>query len=73
MSFFRSPRYHLPHIPDDLTIPQFFFDYHAPSRPSRPDHVPWFIDDHSGRPVLGREVPLSVSLLLTSHSPCPGS
>lgn len=73
MSIFRSPRYDLPHIPDDLTIPQFFFDYHAPTRPIRPDHVPWFIDDHSGRAVVGREVPLSRISLFTSHSCRPGS
>lgn len=58
MSVFRSPRYDLPHIPDDLTIPQFIFDYHTPARPTRPDHAPWFIDDQSGRPALGPEVRL---------------
>ncbi|KAK2461606.1 hypothetical protein APHAL10511_006069 [Amanita phalloides] len=56
MSAFRSPLFQLPHIPDDLTIPQFMLDYRSPSRPVRPDHVPWFIDDRSARPVFEREI-----------------
>ncbi|KAM6498476.1 amp dependent CoA ligase [Amanita muscaria] len=56
MSVFHSPLTQLPPIPDDLTIPQFIFDYQAPSRPVRSRHVPWFIEDHSGRKVLGDEV-----------------
>ncbi len=64
MTDFRSPRFNdLPHIPDDLTIPQFMFDYRSPEKPARPDHVPFFIDDHSGRPVFERQVQLSVSIL----------
>ncbi|KAK7064017.1 4-coumarate--CoA ligase-like 1 [Favolaschia claudopus] len=46
----------LPSIPDDLTIPQFFLDYKHPSQPVRPPSVPWFIEDHTARPVTFDEI-----------------
>ncbi|KAH9927929.1 amp dependent CoA ligase [Epithele typhae] len=39
----------LPHIPDDLTIPQFILDAHHPARPVLKNVQPWIVDDLSGR------------------------
>ncbi|KAF8635269.1 hypothetical protein AX15_000492 [Amanita polypyramis BW_CC] len=55
MSVFCSSMSNLPHIPDDLTIPQFILDHRPPSRPVRPDHTPWLIEDRSGRTVFESE------------------
>ena len=44
------------YVPDDLTLPQFMLDSHHPLRPIRPTHVPWFIDNASGRSVAHEEV-----------------
>ncbi|KAG7444137.1 phenylacetyl-CoA ligase [Guyanagaster necrorhizus] len=41
----------LPHVPDDLTIPQFILDYAHPIRPERPNGVPWLVTDRSGRKI----------------------
>ncbi|KAJ7631209.1 amp dependent CoA ligase [Roridomyces roridus] len=41
----------VPHVPDDLTLPQFFLDFPHPARPVRPQGVPCLIEDHSGRPI----------------------
>ncbi|CAK5280617.1 unnamed protein product [Mycena citricolor] len=41
----------VPHIPDDLTIPQFFLSAAHPERPQRPSTSPWLIEDHSGRTI----------------------
>ncbi|KAF9477527.1 amp dependent CoA ligase [Pholiota conissans] len=54
MTEFHSP-VPLPHIPDDLTIPQFFLRTESPGRPIRPRNVPFFIDDASGRAVTYEE------------------
>lgn len=43
-------------VPDDLTLPQFILDSYHPLRPIRPSHVPWFIDDASGRGVGHEEI-----------------
>ncbi|KAJ8083729.1 hypothetical protein PM082_002495 [Marasmius tenuissimus] len=58
MSEFRSPLHSgpLPHIPDDLTVPQFILDFKFPQRPYRPQHVPWLIEDHSGRKIHFQEL-----------------
>ncbi|PFH53345.1 hypothetical protein AMATHDRAFT_138090 [Amanita thiersii Skay4041] len=46
----------LPSIPDDLTIPQFIFDYYThPNRPTRDPNVPWLIDSDTGRKYSGEE------------------
>ncbi|KAF9566127.1 phenylacetyl-CoA ligase [Agrocybe pediades] len=52
MSEFRSP-IPLPHIPDNLTIPQFFLQPSTSthSRPIRPSNVPFFINDRTGHGV----------------------
>lgn len=44
-----------PFIPDDLTVPQFFFDSDHPLRAIRPHGVPFFVDDATGRAVDSRE------------------
>ncbi|KDR82330.1 hypothetical protein GALMADRAFT_237577 [Galerina marginata CBS 339.88] len=40
---------HLPHIPDNVTIPQFLFDYKHEIRPTRLSETPWLIQDDTGR------------------------
>jgi len=42
-------------VPDDLTIPQFFLDFHHPRRPLRTD-APWLIEDETGRHIGFEEV-----------------
>ena len=43
----------LAYIPDDVTIPQFFFDQHHPLGGEQPAY---FIEDATGRPVTADEV-----------------
>nr|GAT57810.1 predicted protein [Mycena chlorophos] len=48
MTEFHSPM-PAPHIPDDLTIPQFLFDYQHPIQMARgPDEATWVIDAATG-------------------------
>ncbi|EAU92729.2 AMP dependent CoA ligase [Coprinopsis cinerea okayama7 len=49
MTEFRNP-IPLPHIPDDLTIPQFMLR-EITGRPRRPRNVPFFIEDATGRAI----------------------
>ena len=46
----------IPHIPDDVTIPQFILDLHHPARPILKTPQPWLIDELSGREVCSDEV-----------------
>ncbi|KAJ7446405.1 phenylacetyl-CoA ligase [Mycena galericulata] len=46
----------LPHIPDNLTLPQFFLDSSHPARPPRPADTPWLIEDLTGRPIYFDEL-----------------
>ena len=46
---FVSPNGTVPYIPSNMTVAQFFLDYHHPNRPVRPETVPWLIDNDSGR------------------------
>jgi len=46
----------LPCIPDDLTLPQFIFDYEHSSRPARNPNTPWLIEDETGRNVGEKEL-----------------
>lgn len=46
----------LPHIPDNLTIPQFILREIASPRPQRSSSVPFFIDDKTGRRISYEEV-----------------
>ncbi|KAF8167711.1 amp dependent CoA ligase [Crassisporium funariophilum] len=55
MSEFRS-QVSLPHIPDNLSIPQFILRASSSPRPVRPSNVPFFIEDSTGRPVTYEQV-----------------
>ncbi len=46
----------IPHIPDDLTIPQFILDVHHPARPTLRKIQPWLIEELTGREVGSDEV-----------------
>ncbi|KAF9076081.1 amp dependent CoA ligase [Rhodocollybia butyracea] len=47
----------LPNIPDALTVPQFLLEPHRhPLSPTRPDNVPWLVDDESGKGICTEEV-----------------
>ena len=46
----------LPHIPDDLTIPQFILDTHHPARPTVTTPQAWLVEDRSGREIGSDEV-----------------
>lgn len=46
----------LPHIPDNLTIPQFVFDTTIVPRPQRPHGTPYFIEEATGREIYEDEV-----------------
>lgn len=50
----------LPPIPDDLTVPQFILDGHHPTRPLRPEGVPWLIEDKTGQKIGFEEVSFRV-------------
>ncbi|KAJ3556064.1 hypothetical protein NM688_g2238 [Phlebia brevispora] len=46
----------LPHIPDDVTIPQFLLDSWHPIRPVKKELTPWFIEDATGRGITSEEI-----------------
>ncbi|KAF8630887.1 hypothetical protein AX17_005245 [Amanita inopinata Kibby_2008] len=46
----------LPDIPDDITIPQFMFDYVHPNRPERDSRVPWLIDNDTGKQLFSDDI-----------------
>ena len=46
---FVSPNGTVPYIPSNMTVAQFFLDYHHPNRPVRPETTPWLIDNDTGR------------------------
>ncbi|KIL59197.1 hypothetical protein M378DRAFT_111242 [Amanita muscaria Koide BX008] len=46
----------LPVVPDDLTIPQFMFDYKHPNRPERDPNSPWMIENDTGRQFLHEDI-----------------
>ncbi|KAF8968998.1 phenylacetyl-CoA ligase [Flammula alnicola] len=41
-----------PHIPDDVTIPQFIFDSNHETRPKRKNETPWLIEDETGKKLF---------------------
>jgi len=57
----------LPHIPDDLTIPQFMLR-EVTGRPQRPSNVPFFIEDATGRQVSYEEAHRRTSALANALS-----
>jgi 4-coumarate--CoA ligase len=58
-----------PFIPDDLTVPQFFFDSDHQLKATRPYGVPFFVDDVTGRAVDSREVSNVDALILSGTNP----
>ncbi|KAJ7109969.1 phenylacetyl-CoA ligase [Mycena epipterygia] len=71
MHTFTSPAGSTPldRIPDDLTIPQFLLDFTAhPSRPVRPQGVPWLIEDKTGRAITFDELRLRTTSLANALS-----
>ncbi len=66
----------LPHIPDDLSIPQFIFRSEYPGRPVRPRNTPLFIEDGTGRVTTYEQVCFVsrvVQELFHGYLPPPGS
>ncbi|TFK68434.1 phenylacetyl-CoA ligase [Pluteus cervinus] len=51
-----SPAGILPTIPDDLTVPQFIFNFAHNTRPLRSQEIPWLIEDETGRKIFETEV-----------------
>ncbi|TCD60045.1 hypothetical protein EIP91_010839, partial [Steccherinum ochraceum] len=45
-----------PHVPDDLTIPQFLLDSRHPLRPLNQNANPWLIEESTGRNVGFEEI-----------------
>ncbi|KAG6829464.1 hypothetical protein H0H92_004426 [Tricholoma furcatifolium] len=56
----------LPHIPDDLSLPQFMLDYQHPLKPSRSMDVACLIEDESGRKIHLEEVPIIYETIILS-------
>ncbi|KAJ7152698.1 hypothetical protein C8R43DRAFT_1003345 [Mycena crocata] len=56
MTEYTSPVHTVPHFPEDLTIPQFLFDYQHPIRLHRESGIPWLVDAVTGKAVLQDEV-----------------
>ncbi|KAG6862179.1 hypothetical protein C0995_004261 [Termitomyces sp. Mi166 len=68
MAEFHSSSEGLPHIPDNLTIPQFFLTDDNSLRPVRPNAVPWLIHDDTGRTVAQVELSRSTRGLANAIS-----
>ena len=65
----------LAHIPDDVTIPQFFFDSHHPlgGEALHLRNPSYFIDDTNGRHVTGDEVSAERSSGCAAMRLCAGA
>lgn len=46
----------LPHIPDDVLLPQFLLDMHHPLRPVHTTPQAWLIEEATGRKIGSDEV-----------------
>ncbi|KAJ7226306.1 phenylacetyl-CoA ligase [Mycena rebaudengoi] len=55
-SEYGSPAHTVPYFPDNLTIPQFLFDYNHPIQLPREPRVPWIIESVSGKALLGKQL-----------------
>lgn len=51
-----------PHIPDDVSLVQFMFDYEHPTRPAIPNGLPWFIEQDTGEELCRDEVRITMLL-----------
>ena len=56
MRLIHGPGGPLPHIPDDLTVPQFMLDVQHSIRPKPEKSRPWMIEEATGREVGEEEV-----------------
>ena len=56
MRLIHGPGGPLPHIPDDLTVPQFMLDVSHSIRPKTEKSRPWMIEEATGREVGEDEV-----------------
>ncbi|KAJ7152691.1 amp dependent CoA ligase [Mycena crocata] len=56
MTEYTSPMHTVPHFPEDLTLPQFLFDYQHPIRLHRESGIPWLVDAVTGKAVLQDEL-----------------
>ncbi|KZT30741.1 amp dependent CoA ligase [Neolentinus lepideus HHB14362 ss-1] len=63
MTEFVSSEGPLPHIPDDLSIPQFILDSSHPARQMHNENQPWLIEDGSGKTVGLKEIRPKVDAL----------
>ncbi|EIM92300.1 amp dependent CoA ligase [Stereum hirsutum FP-91666 SS1] len=68
MTEFESPFGPLPHIPDDVTLPQFLLDSTHPRRPVRKEGIPWLIEDATGRRIGFEEIRARVDGLANALS-----
>lgn len=56
MTEYTSPMLSIPSFPDDLTLPQFLFDYEHPIRLRRDTRIPWIVDADTGESRIQDEV-----------------
>jgi hypothetical protein len=56
MTEYTSPMFSTPSFPEDLTLPQFLFDYEHPIRLHRATGSPWIVDAVTGQTRLQDEV-----------------
>lgn len=60
----------LPHIPDDLSIPQFIFRSEYPGRPIRPRNAPLFIEDGTGTVTTYEQVCIILDVVQEHFHEC---
>ncbi|TFK56577.1 amp dependent CoA ligase [Heliocybe sulcata] len=58
----------LPHIPDDLSIPQFILDSGHPARLMHNENQPWLIEDGTGKTMGLKEIRTKVDALANALS-----
>ncbi|KAJ7872930.1 amp dependent CoA ligase [Mycena leptocephala] len=56
MTEYTSPMLSIPSFPDDLTLPQFLFDYEHPIRLRRDTRIPWIVDADTGESRIQDEL-----------------
>ncbi|EPQ60491.1 acetyl-CoA synthetase-like protein [Gloeophyllum trabeum ATCC 11539] len=68
MTEFVSSEGSLPHIPDDLTIPQFFLDAGHPAKQMHKEGAPWLIEDGTGKAIGLKEIRIKTDALANALS-----